>query len=297
MSHRPNHPAPGRDGDSDDARARRSAREVDRVVNRILDAESEGELHEARRLKKDARHAGHDIDASLRRMRDAVAHLSVMPAAPDMRSRVLAAMEHESAFVGPRERRRISAARAAVCCGVLGAFGAYALVQRLAPQAPPPHEAPVSHLVEAGRADLATSAQSLAQALGTLREELTRPVGQMVALSGRGPMPAPDVFSLGSTREYDVASRFDAHVPVGSASASLTVLDVTPVGLAARPTQRVFAGTQAGLDFAWDAVGAKEPPSLPLLKLFPSRPTRAEAVPGEGPCPERCPHTTCGRRP
>ncbi len=265
---------------------RRVSRATDRAVNRILDAESEGALHQARRLTREARNAGLPIDDALARTRRAVASLHALPEGIDVRSRVLGELGRAGAVVPRRARRRISAARAAVCCGLLGAFASYALVQRFAPAPPASVEAPVSHLVEVGRADLASSARSLAEALGALQDELTRPVGRMVHAAAT-PRPFPgEALRLGSTHAYDPPTGSLAQFHMDAPSALLTIVDVTPDGLSVRTASASNSPTRRLVDerataFPWGLImGSARPAPCTTHGV-------GDACPADGSCGER----------
>lgn len=279
MTHDPRSPQPLQD-------PRRATRATDRAVNRILDAESEGALHQSRCLAREARDAGLPVDEALARTRRAVSSLHALPEGVDVRSRVLGELGRAGALVPRRVRRRISATRAAVCCGLLGAFASYALVQRLAPAPPTTVEAPVSHLVEVGRADLASSARSLAEALGALQDELTRPVGRMVHAAAT-PRPFPDeTLRLGSTLAYDVPSAGMTRVHLDAPSSLLTIVDVTPDGVSVRTAAAPYSPSRRLVDdragvFPWGLImGSARPAPCTTHGV-------GDACPADGSCGER----------
>ncbi|CAG0975767.1 hypothetical protein PHYC_01492 [Phycisphaerales bacterium] len=199
-----------------------SAREVDRLVNRVLDLESEGALHDARKLTRQVGKAVPDFERRLDKTRDAVNELQMLPGAPDFSDAILDRVEQERPFVTPRGRRRMSGFRLAAATGALAAFAMYALVQRFAPEAvlTDPGPTPVSNLVVAGQADLSMTLRSLGDAFGSMRVGLMEPVSRLVQPPERG-----RALTLGDTRAYDLPVRTGLHANV-STTASLTIVDV-----------------------------------------------------------------------
>lgn len=205
-----------------------SAREVDRLINRVLDLESEGALHDSRKL---ARQAGKSIPGFERRLdqtRDAVGELQVLPGAPDLSDAILDRVGQQAPFVTPRRRRRISAFRLAATAGALAAFAMYAIVQRVAPDAvlTDPGPTPVSNLVDASQADLSSTIRSLGDAFGSMRSGFMQPVSRLVQApeaASRG-----GALTLGDTRAYDLPVRTELAAAVPT-TASLTIVDVQPL--------------------------------------------------------------------
>lgn len=202
-----------------------SKREVDALVNRVLDLESEGELHEARRAAKAGTKASPDFTSALASTRRAIGELGEMPVGRDLTDTILDGVEAERPFLARRSRRRVSGLRLAGACGALVALTGYVVVQRLAPPPPPSTEAPVSELVTASRADMDATQAGLAGAFRSLGDGLLGPVS---ALSqGRG-ADVPSL-ALGSSAAYDVNLAPMARHG-GWSSATLEIVDVTPHG-------------------------------------------------------------------
>lgn len=204
-----------------------SKREVDAILNRVLDLESEGELHEAKRAAKAGAKASPDFTAALASTRRAIGELGEMPVCRDLTDSILDGVEAERPFLPRRSRRRVSGLRLAGAFGALATLTGYVLVQRFAP-APPTDttEAPVSELVSAGRADVTATAAGISEAFRSLGSGLFDPVA---GLSRSGPSGGSALLTLGGTGAYDVTTANRGEV-LPSPAGVLTIVDVTPRG-------------------------------------------------------------------
>lgn len=175
---------------------------IDRLVNAVLDAESQGDV----RLAKKLRATGATLQGfapALQAAREASSAMAVLPPSPDFGPSVMLELERRGTLRTRAGSRRISAGRVALAAGALGAFAVAMIVQRVAP-APLPQGAPVSELVTTAEADFAASVESLGGAVLALRETLFEPVGTLVA-SGSASRPSLGL-ELGSTDAYEVRS-------------------------------------------------------------------------------------------
>lgn len=179
-------------------------RRADALINLILDAESEGQLHVARGMQAHGEKLFPDFAQRMQRTREALSRLTVLPECPDFTRAIIARVEEakrdelgafaadQDAFGSPADsqagfdewymakaRRRdsaFSATRLAMAAGVLGAIAFAVVLNRVAPVESPAPAGPVGEVVAASRADLADTSRSLAGAIFSLGDGLVRPV-------------------------------------------------------------------------------------------------------------------------
>lgn len=285
MNHYPAHPeseGPGRE-----PRAPRTDRCADALINRILDAESEGELHAARELTAHGEAIFPGFAARMERTRDALGRLAVLPETPDFTRAILAkvalspANPHHSTsdeshsrdddeLLAPagetqlwqrhlgRSERTFSATRLAMAAGVAGAVAFAMVLNRYAPVRPAPGVGPVEEVVAASRADLADTTRSLAGAIFSLGDDLLAPLPPT-----RTP-PRPKSLRLGDASKYEA--------PLG-ASAVASMLVSTPTRMLA-----IVDGPVRPRSRWWEA---DEPP-VGVASVFPGLPLAGESAP-DGP--------------
>ncbi|MCE7972890.1 MAG: hypothetical protein DYG92_00990 [Leptolyngbya sp. PLA1] len=176
---------------------------IDRLVNAVLDAESEGDVRRAKQLRATGSMLP-GFSQALQSAREAASSMAVLPESPDFGPSVLLELEGRGAIRTRARKRRVSVGRVALAAGALGAFAVAMIMQRVSPP-PLPQGAPVSELVTTAEADFAASVESLGGAMLTLRESLFEPVGTLVASSST---PHPSLgLELGNTDAYEVRSR------------------------------------------------------------------------------------------
>jgi hypothetical protein len=197
-------------------------RNTEALINRILDLEAEGALHEARRVEREGCASDAAFARKLARARAAIAGLALLPPAPDVRLRVLDAVEARRGFLSRKSRRRVSAGRVAVTAGALAAFACAMVFRRVDPTPLGDPGAPVTGLVKSARADLAASLESLGAAAAQLRSDLLDPPDWR---------PHPPL-SLGDTSGYEV------NVGGGGRPVTRLVLMSVPDRSADAPTHR-----------------------------------------------------------
>lgn len=256
-------------------RARRAA--MDRLVNRVLDAEADGALHHARDLAAKANAADPSFDAALRRTREAVGELTLLPSSPDVSARVLARVDLARPFTPRRVRRRVTAGRLAMATGALATFAAAMFIERAAaPVAQPPAAAPVSGLVTQAQADFACSIRSLADAADELREGVFAPVGTLIAARHAG--AKGEALTLGNADIYDTPGSLGSHRPtLRLAMVSVPINPAEPI-----PADRVPSRRVAGSEAAHQPVSVLIPAPI-TASVGPSPAVRAwdVAPPGE----------------
>ncbi len=155
---------------------------ADALINRILDAESEGEVLEVRELVC----SGEQHDAAFRSRLDAtrtaVGELSLLPQAPDLTARILARVEaSDRPFVVRPQRARARRGRLMAACGALAILTLVAGVQRLWPDAfswSKPSR-PVTDLVAAARSDVSVTLDSIQGAFAQVGTDLSSPVSRL----------------------------------------------------------------------------------------------------------------------
>lgn len=191
---------------------------IDRLVNAVLDAESQGDLRRAKQLRATGATMP-EFAAAIQAAREAASSMAVLPESPDFGPSVLLELERRGVVRSRRRKKQVSAGRIALAAGALGAFAVAMIVQRVSPS-PLPQGAPVSELVTTAEADFAASVESLGGAILTLRESLLEPVGTLVA-SGAASRPSIGL-ELGNTDAYEVrSSRGDARPPTRLAMISV----------------------------------------------------------------------------
>lgn len=201
---------------------------ADVLINLILDAESEGQLHVARGMQAHGEKLFPDFAARMQRTREAVSRLTVLPECPDFTRAIIARVEDarrdelgafaadQDAFGSPsntedsfdewcraRAERRdsaFSATRLAMAAGVLGAIAFAVVLNRVAPVESPAPAGPVGEVLAASRADLQQTPRSLAGAIFSLGDGLVRPV----------PVSAPQAkvargLALGDAGKYETS--------------------------------------------------------------------------------------------
>jgi len=218
----------------------------DRLVNRILDAESEGQLHEAKRLRHRGRAIDPRFDARLAAARAAAAELTLLPHSPDLSGSILDEVDRCRGFVTRAHRRRVTAWRAAILAGALATFAVAMVLQRFAPRNEPvfASSSPVSHFVDAGSADLSATVRSLGDALGAVRDGLVQPAAVLAA----APAPAGGL-ALGDASKYEPGLRLEASAGLGGGSGDgFGLLPSMPDGRAPgaplTPTMRVVSTSE-----------------------------------------------------
>ncbi len=167
---------------------------ADSLINRILDAEAEGEVLEVRELVRSGEAADAAFRARLDATRTAVGELSLLPRGPDLTARILARVEaSDRPFVVRPERVRARRGRMLAACGALAVLSLVAGVQRLWPDAlswSTPSR-PVTDLVAAARSDVSVTLDSIQGAFAQVGTDLSSPVSRLArqatdASAGRG---------------------------------------------------------------------------------------------------------------
>ena len=137
--------------------------EADVLINRILDAEAEGEVLDVRDLVRDGEASSEGFRARLDATRASVGELALLPQGPDLTAKILARVEaSERPFVVRPQRARARRGRLLAACGALAVLSLVAVVQRLYPDAlswsrP---QRPVTDLVAAARSDVSVTGRS-----------------------------------------------------------------------------------------------------------------------------------------
>ena len=161
---------------------------ADVLINRILDAEAEGEVLDVRDLMRDGQASGEGFRARLDATRAALGELSLMPQCPDMTARILARVEaSDRPFVVRPERARARRGRMLAACGALAVLSLVAGVQRLFPDAlswsrP---QRPVTDLVAAARSDVSVTLDSIQGAFQQVGTDLSSPVSRLARQATR----------------------------------------------------------------------------------------------------------------
>ncbi|HRQ71524.1 MAG TPA: hypothetical protein PLU35_00680 [Phycisphaerales bacterium] len=194
--------------------------------------------------------------ASLKRATDA---LRRTPSAPDLTADILHSIDRRRRFLPARLRRMVTVGRVAVAAGVVFAIGVTAIARRHTPElAFTPEPSHLSTLVASSTTEARRCAKTVAAAVGTIRDDLTAPVSQVVVVSARSGDGSPRVIRYRSTspafdvNHHPVTVSWNASVPVvgGSGAADLGVAgwefygDETTAGLG-RPT---YASRRDGPD-------------------------------------------------
>jgi len=175
---------------------------IDRLVNGVLDAESQGNVKLAKQLRATgAKTPG--FAAALQAAREAASAMAVLPRSPDFGPSVMLELDRRGVLRTRARKRRVSAGRVALAAGALCAFAVAMIVQRVSPS-PLPQGAPVSELVTTAEADFAASVETLGGAVLAMRETLFEPVGTLVT-SRSASRPSLGL-ELGNTDAYEVRS-------------------------------------------------------------------------------------------
>lgn len=261
MTNPPAHPDSSGDGRRGIRSPRTDAdRRADALINRILDAEADGELHVARGLQAHGEEIFPGFAARIEGTRDALGRLTVLPETPDFARAILAkvamcpanahhstsddAQDADQAFLAPigeadaqpwdvpslgRRERTFSATRLAMASGVVGAIAFAVVLNRFAPLPAPSAGGPVGELVAASRADLADTSRSLAGAIFALGDDLMAPLPATIV------PPRPQGLRLGDASKYEHSLHASA-VSASLASGATRVLAIVdgPVNLTLR---------------------------------------------------------------
>lgn len=97
---------------------------------------------------------------------------------PDFTASILDRVHERRRFIPSSVRRLVNAGRVAVAASVLAGLSAIVLIQRYAPEATrlAPEPRYISGVVESGRQEAASGAQTLASAIGAFKEQITAPM-------------------------------------------------------------------------------------------------------------------------
>lgn len=225
-------------------------RRADALINLILDAESEGQLHVARGMQAHGEQQFPGFAARMQRTREALSRLTVLPECPDFTRAILTKVDearvdalgafsadHDAFGAGAdasnafddwclsrakRHDSAFSATRLAMAAGVLGAIAFAVVLNRVAPVASPAAVAPVGEVVAASRADLADTSRSLAGAIFALGDGLVRPLPVTLPKHAAA---APGSLTLGDAGKYEAALSATP-IDAGLASAQTRVLAI-----------------------------------------------------------------------
>ncbi|MFA6044109.1 MAG: hypothetical protein WC718_03920 [Phycisphaerales bacterium] len=282
MTNRPAHPDSSGAGSNKPRHPRTDAdRRMDALINRILDAESDGELHVARGLQAHGAEIFPGFAARIEATRDALGRLTVLPETPDFARAILAKValspanvhhstsdeshEIDDALLAPigetddqpwevpsfgRRERTFSATRLAMAAGVVGAIAFAVMLNRFAPVPAAPVVGPVGEVVAASRADLADTSRSLAGAIFSLGDDLMTPLPAAFV------PPRPRSLTLGDASKYEAslgASAFSS--PLASGSTRMLAIVDGPVS----PTMRRW---QPDLEWLSTAVASPAAPAF-----------------------------------
>ncbi|MCW5776147.1 MAG: sigma-70 family RNA polymerase sigma factor [Phycisphaeraceae bacterium] len=141
--------------------------------------------------------------ASLKRAADA---LRRSPSAPDLTADILRGVDRRRRFLPSRLRRMVTLGRVAVAAGVVFAIGVTSLARRHVPElAFTPEPTHLSTLVSSGTAEARQCAKTMVAAVGTIRDDLTAPVTQVVIVQARtGDQPQRTMLYRSSSVAFDV---------------------------------------------------------------------------------------------
>lgn len=236
--------------------ARLTPRDVDRLVNTVLDLEADGRLHEARKLSKHAGRVSGSFEGDLARTRGAVGELQLVPAAPDFTDSILDRVEDERPFLARPARRRVSHLRLAGAAFCLLVFGGYAVVQRVAPQVQMGvvEPAPVSEFVDAGRADLRATMTGIGSAFAGLKRGVLGGGSGGKSLTGFESLGDDrrgfERLGLGDTSRYEAGAvrRPQGFEGEGPSGASLVIMDIGADGYASVRYEDAASGPGAMAD-------------------------------------------------
>jgi len=162
--------------------------DADVLINRILDAEAEGEVLDVRDLVRDGEASSKGFRARLDATRASVGKLALLPQGPDLTAKILARVEaSERPFVVRPQRARARRGRLLAACGALAVLSLVAVVQRLYPDAlswsrP---QRPVTDLVAAARSDVSVTLDSIQGAFQQVGTDLSSPVSRLARQATR----------------------------------------------------------------------------------------------------------------
>lgn len=158
-----------------DQRPLRDDRRRDELIQALLDAGGGATRADFERLRTTP-----GACEELARLRGAVARLTAPVETPDLTDAILDRVDSRRRFLAPRRRRLVTAGRAAVAAGVVGAVGLASFVQRAAPQfqASAP-AAPVSRIVEATGGAAPAETELAERTVDTIQSSLASPVARL----------------------------------------------------------------------------------------------------------------------